>query len=158
MKRCFEIISEAQQKIDFKTVEDYDIKLPKRATTGSAGYDFFAPYDICLNPGEAIVIPTGIRVHMNQNEVLMIYPRSGLGTKYYLRLANSTGIIDSDYYYSDNEGHIFLKLRNESTTKILSIKQGGAICQGVFTTYLLTDDDEIGSKEIRNGGFGSTTA
>ena len=156
MKRYFEIVSKTQQKIDFKAVEDYEIKRPKRATAGSAGYDFFAPYDIELMPGGAVIIPTGIRVHMKPNEVLMIYPRSGLG-KYYLRLANSTGIIDSDYYYSDNEGHIFLKLRNESTATILRIKQGNAICQGVFTTYLLTDDDEADSKEVRNGGFGSTS-
>ena len=79
--------------------EIYDgIKLPKRATSGSAGYDFYAPINIKLAPGQDIVIPTGIRCEMNENLALLIYPRSGLGFKNYMRLANSTGIIDSDYF------------------------------------------------------------
>ena len=77
--------------------EIYDtIKLPKRATIGSAGYDFYAPFDIQLQPGETIKIPTGIRVTMEPNFVLKLYPRSGLGFKYRLQLNNTVGIIDSD--------------------------------------------------------------
>ena len=91
-----------------------DILLPKRATKGSAGYDFFAPFDIVLKPGETIKVPTGIRVSMEENYVLKLYPRSGLGFKYRLQLNNTVGIIDSDYYYSDNEGHIFAKITNDS--------------------------------------------
>ena len=136
--------------------EIYDgIKLPKRATSGSAGYDFYAPISITLKPGEDMVIQTGIRCEMNENLALLIYPRSGLGFKNYMRLANSTGIIDSDYFYSDNEGHIMIKVRNESKDKTLIIDEGKGFAQGVFTVYYRTDDDE--STETRNGGFGSTT-
>ena len=90
------------------------IRLPKRATAGSAGYDFFAPAEFTLKPGETVKIPTGIRVEMQPEWVLKCYPRSGLGFKYRLQLNNTVGIIDSDYFYSDNEGHIFVCLQNES--------------------------------------------
>ena len=132
------------------------ILLPKRATSGSAGYDFFAPFDIELKPGETIKIPTGIRVQMEENYVLKLYPRSGLGFKYRLQLNNTVGIIDSDYYYSDNEGHIFAKITNDSNEgKILKIKMGEGFMQGIFVEFGITFDDDV--KTIRNGGFGSTT-
>lgn len=153
--RGFEFISQKQTNIDFNNL-NYCIKLPKRSTKNSAGYDFYAPYDIHLNPGEDIKIPTGIRAYMQEDEVLMIYPRSGLGFKYYTRLANSIGIIDSDYYYSDNEGHIWVKLRNEGD-KELVINKGEAFCQGIFTKYLLVDGDDFENGKERNGGFGSTS-
>ncbi|MBE5757203.1 MAG: dUTP diphosphatase [Clostridiales bacterium] len=132
-----------------------EIKLPKRATTGSAGYDFFAPFDFTLSPNETITIPTGIRVKIDEGFVLNLYPRSGLGFKYRLRLDNTVGIIDSDYYYSDNEGHIFVRLTNCSIDKTLTVKAGEGFCQGIFTEYFITYDDEV--SEVRNGGFGSTT-
>ena len=90
------------------------LMLPKRATKGSAGYDFFAPFSFSLPPGATIKIPTGIRVKMDEDWVLKIYPRSGLGFKYRLQMNNTVGIIDSDYYNSDNEGHIFAKITNDS--------------------------------------------
>ncbi len=133
-----------------------DILLPKRATKGSAGYDFFAPFDIVLAPGETIKVPTGIRVSMEENYVLKLYPRSGLGFKYRLQLNNTVGIIDSDYYYSDNEGHIFAKITNDSNEgKTLEIKKGQGFMQGIFVEYGITLDDD--TVEVRNGGFGSTT-
>ena len=133
-----------------------DIKLPKRATVGSAGYDFYAPFDITLAPGETIKIPTGIRVQMEVNYVLKLYPRSGLGFKYRLQLNNTVGIIDSDYYYSDNEGHIFAKITNDSNEgKTVTINKGEGFMQGIFIEYGITIDDD--TTEIRNGGFGSTT-
>ena len=133
-----------------------DILLPKRATKGSAGYDFFAPFDIVLKPGETIKVPTGIRVSMEENYVLKLYPRSGLGFKYRLQLNNTVGIIDSDYYYSDNEGHIFAKITNDSNEgKTLEIKKGQGFMQGIFVEYGITLDDD--TVEVRNGGFGSTT-
>ncbi len=136
--------------------EIYDtIKLPKRATIGSAGYDFYAPFDIQLQPGETIKIPTGIRVTMEPNFVLKLYPRSGLGFKYRLQLNNTVGIIDSDYYFSDNEGHIFAKITNDSNEhKNLFIPKGEAFMQGIFVEYGITSDDNV--TEFRNGGFGST--
>lgn len=137
--------------------EIYDgIELPKRATSGSAGYDFCAPVDFTIAPGETVKIPTGIRVHMEEEWVLKCYPRSGLGFKYRLQLNNTVGIIDSDYYYSDNEGHIFAKLTNDTNEgKTISLKAGEGFMQGIFVEYGITLDDD--AKGIRNGGFGSTT-
>ena len=102
-----------------------EIKLPKRATTGSAGYDFFAPVQIELKPGETVKIPTGIRVEILENWVLKCYPRSGLGFKFRLQLNNTVGIIDSDYFNSSNEGHIFCKLTNDSNeNKTVCVNKG----------------------------------
>lgn len=137
--------------------EIYDnLKLPKRATKGSAGYDFFAPMDIELKPNETIKIPTGIRVEILEDWVLKLYPRSGLGFKYRLQMNNTVGIIDSDYFYSDNEGHIFAKITNDTNeNKTVNIKSGDGFMQGIFIQYGITLDDDV--TEIRNGGFGSTT-
>ncbi|MDY5845274.1 MAG: dUTP diphosphatase [Bariatricus sp.] len=133
-----------------------ELSLPKRATSGSAGYDFYAPDTFTLKPGETVKIPTGVRVEMEEGWVLKCYPRSGLGFKYRLQLNNTVGIIDSDYFYSDNEGHIFAKLTNDSNEgKTLEIAKGTGFMQGIFVEYGITVDDEV--KEIRNGGFGSTT-
>ena len=130
--------------------------LPKRATTGSAGYDFFTPVDVVLEPGQTVKIPTGIRVEMKVDWVLKLYPRSGLGFKYRLQLNNTVGIIDSDYFYSDNEGHIFAKITNDSKEgKTVTLQAGEGFMQGIFLAYGITVDDD--ATEIRNGGFGSTT-
>ena len=134
----------------------YDgIILPKRATCGSAGYDFYSTCDITLNPGQTVKIPTGIRAKMREDWVLMIFPRSGLGFKFRLQLNNTVGIIDSDYYYSDNEGHIFVKLTNDSNEgKTVELKTGTGFVQGLFVPFGITEDDDV--SEVRNGGFGST--
>ena len=132
------------------------LKLPRRATKGSAGYDFYTPFDIKLEPGESVKVPTGIRCSMDEGWVLKIYPRSGLGFKYRLQLNNTVGIIDSDYYYSDNEGHIMIKITNDSKDgKTVEIRAGEGFAQGIFVEYGITYDDE--ANEERNGGFGSTT-
>ncbi len=145
------------QKSEEQINNIYDaIRLPRRATAGSAGYDFFAPIDVTLKPGETIKIPTGIRVEMEQEWVLKCYPRSGLGFKYRLQMNNTVGIIDSDYFYSDNEGHIFAKITNDTNEgKTLVIPVGTGFMQGIFVEYGITVDDD--ATEIRNGGFGSTT-
>ena len=130
--------------------------LPRRATRGSAGYDFFAPFSFGLAPGETIKIPTGIRARMEEGWVLKLYPRSGLGFKYRLQMNNTVGIIDSDYFNSDNEGHIFIKMTNCSNEgKTLEVPQGSGFAQGIFLEYGITVDDE--AEGVRNGGFGSTT-
>lgn len=132
------------------------IKLPRRATTGSAGYDFFAPFDIVLEAGQTAKIPTGIRARIDEGWLLSLYPRSGLGFKFRLQLDNTVGIIDSDYYNSDNEGHIFAKITNDSREgKTVTIPAGTAFMQGIFTEYGITEDDDADG--VRNGGFGSTT-
>ena len=133
-----------------------EICLPVRATSGSAGYDFFSPVTITLKPGETAKIPTGIRVEMEENWVLKCYPRSGLGFKYRLQLNNTVGIIDSDYFYSDNEGHIFAKITNDTNeNKTVEIPAGTGFMQGIFVEYGITVDDQ--AEGVRNGGFGSTT-
>lgn len=129
------------------------LKLPRRATIGSAGYDFFAPFDFTIVPSCEIRFSTGIRMELDEDKFLACYPRSGLGFKYHIRLANTVGVIDADYFYADNEGHIGIKLRNEGD-QILHIKQGDAFMQGVITQYFVTDDDEATGQ--RTGGFGST--
>ena len=133
-----------------------EIRLPKRATSGSAGYDFYAPDTFVLEPGKTVKIPTGIRVEMEDGWVLKCYPRSGLGFKYRLQLNNTVGIVDEDYYYSDNEGHIFLKVTNDTNeAKMLKIKAGEGFAQGSFVEYGITYDDDV--DDVRNGGFGSTS-
>lgn len=137
--------------------KEYDrIVLPRRATKGSAGYDFFSTVDFELKPGEEIKIPTGIRVRMEEGWVLQIFPRSGLGFKYRMQLNNTVGIIDSDYYNSDNEGHIYIKITNDSKSdKVISVREGEAFAQGIFTEYGITVSDDADGE--RNGGFGSTS-
>lgn len=169
MKRIakFEKVSLEQFKKDWKGEYPDDseekitriyenIRLPRRATAGSAGYDFFAPCGFSLKPDEITKILTGIRVRIEEGWVLKIYPRSGLGFKYRLQLNNTVGIIDSDYYGSDNEGHIQIKLTNDSKEeKTMEVPENTGFAQGIFVEYGITEDDDV--TEERNGGFGSTT-
>ena len=133
--------------------EFVSIQLPQRSTKGSAGYDFVSPMTFDLEPNEELVIPTGVRCKIDDGWVLMIYPRSSLGFKYHCNLANSTAVIDSDYYYADNEGHIMIKLVNRGS-KIMHIEAGDKFCQGVFLPYGITYNDSV--IEERHGGIGST--
>lgn len=144
----------AVKETELKAIYDR-IRLPQRATAGSAGYDFYSPLAFSLQPGESIKIPTGVRVRMLEGWVLTCYPRSGLGFKYRLQLNNTVGVIDSDYYDSDNEGHMFCKLTNDSREgKVLEVAAGSGFMQGIFLPYGITEDDAAEAK--RNGGFGST--
>lgn len=172
MDRCarFEKVSFEQFKKDVidtfgegipeELIEGYydNIKLPRRATSGSAGYDFFLPFDISIgvNYNNATVkIPTGIRCRMADGWVLCELPRSGYGFKYGIHMANTIGVIDADYYYSDNEGHIFIKLVNDSVlSQPIDFNVGDAFCQGIFFPFGITVEDDADG--IRNGGFGST--
>lgn len=152
--RKFEKISKSEFLRDVPDANYDDIILPKRSTLNSAGYDFYSVISFTLSPGERRVIPTGIKASMNSNEFLSIYIRSSLGFKWNIRMCNQVGIIDADYYNnSENEGHIFVCLMNEGD-KVLEIKKGDRIVQGIFMPFLITDDDK--TTDIRMGGIGST--
>lgn len=136
----------------------YDnIKLPKRATKGSAGYDLFSPMTYEMGVGVSTKIPTGIRVRIDEGWVLQMYPRSSFGFKYRMQIDNTTPIIDQDYYNAKNEGHIFVKIscdaHDPDTT--LRINEGEAFVQGIFVPYGVTEDDDTDG--IRVGGIGSTS-
>ena len=153
----FMLISEEQFRKDLDSLglcASYeDISLPKRATSGSAGYDFYLPMDITLEPGEEMTVPTGIRTRIDEGWFLMCAPRSGLGFRFRLQLNNTVGIIDSDYFHAENEGHIMVKLRNPSENPV-TIGRGERFCQGIFLPYGTAEED--GEFALRQGGFGST--
>lgn len=152
-----EIYKIKQEEYEKEAIQNIynNLRLPKRSTKGSCGYDFVCPFDVALNPNESIKIPTGIRCKIDDGWVLKLYPRSSLGFKYKMQLDNTVGIIDSDYYNSDNEGHILVQITNDSKYgKILKIKSGDRFLQGIFLPYGIVKNDNV--TDIRNGGFGST--
>lgn len=147
---------------DEKIKDIYDnIKLPERGTAGAAGYDIYSPVDMSIPFGKSVVIPTGLRCRIDEDWDLEIVPRSGSGFKYGIRLANTTGIIDSDYYSSSRDGHIMVKLVNNDpavNTKNadFSMDAGKGFAQGLFRQYGITEDDNATAQRI--DGFGSTDA
>ena len=155
--RKFEVISINQFNKDFKDIDTKydDIIIPKRSTKFSAGYDFYMPYDLTIKKNEVVLIPTGIKVMLNPDEFLGIYIRSSLGFKYNLRMCNQVGIVDSDYYNNtSNEGHIFVKLKNEGDNDII-LKKHDRYVQGIIQKYYIVDNEkEI--EDIRVGGIGSS--
>lgn len=153
----FSHVSEEQYRLAMAGKGDVlpreEIPLPKRSTRGSAGYDFVSPMDAVIPAGGKAVIPTGIRCEMQEGWVLMIFPRSGLGFKHQTRLSNTVGIIDSDYAFADNEGHIMVSLRNPLDHDLM-IARGDRFCQGIFLPYGLAEEEE--DFKERKGGMGST--
>lgn len=178
------VINDDDDESMVKAIYD-SIELPKRATKGSAGYDFSAPFGFNLNKGDNIVIPTGIRImNMPSHSALFLFPRSGHGFKFRFAMANSVGIIDSDYMYADNEGHIMVKLCYDgingsnilhkiekkpegiyiqtmsrgndykSSPNMVTVKYHEKFCQGIIIPCLRTDDDN--TTRYRKGGLGST--
>ena len=154
----FELVSREQfdSAWDFPVPNPYDdLMLPRRATSGSAGYDIYSPMEFDLAPGEIIKLPTGLRARIEPGWALLLLPRSGQGFKYRLQLYNTVGVIDSDYYGADNEGHIFVKLINANREgKTLHVQKGEAFAQGLFLPFGITLDDAADG--VRTGGFGST--
>lgn len=144
--RKFEKISTYQNQI---------FELPKRATSHSAGYDLAAVEGVTIRPGEIQKVSTGLKVSMEDGEVLLVFPRSSLGLKKQLMMANNVGVIDQDYYNSPgNEGHIMIPIYNFGQT-VQTIEKGERVAQGIFVNYLRTDDD-VSTEEKRISGFGST--
>ena len=161
-KRGFEVITAYQNK---------EIEVPKRATHQAAGYDFAAAEDMVIpsiwkqwfsrrigaeqkieKAIKPVLVPTGIKAYMGEEEFLQLANRSSNPLKRFLVLSNGVGVIDSDYYNNPaNEGHIMAKF---SVDKDLELKAGDKLCQGIFIKYGITVDDEC--ETIRNGGMGST--
>jgi dUTP pyrophosphatase len=142
------------EKVSYLIQEN--ITLPQRQTLNSAGYDLSAYEDITIEPGEIKFIPTGLKVKLGESEVLLVYPRSSLGIKKGLMMSNGVGVIDSDYYNNpQNEGHIMVPLYNFKNTPV-TISKFERVAQGVFQTFLKTEDDQPVSSE-RKGGFGSSS-
>lgn len=157
--RKFEFISKEQWEKDldvsFSVATEFGYKKPTRGTKRSAGYDFTSPIEIIVPAHETALIPTGIKVTMEDDEVLLIVPRSGIGFKTNIRLSNTLGVIDADYYNNpQNEGHMMIKFYNP-TDKPFHINVGDRIAQGIFIKYLTVDDEDDIINE-RTGGFGST--
>lgn len=143
--RGFEILSTWQGK---------DIHLPERKTEKSAGYDIECGEDIDLIPHQVTLIKTGLKAYMKDDEYLAIFIRSSMAIKKGLFLANSTGIIDADYYNNkDNEGHLMVAVYN-TKDEPFHVNKGDRVAQGIFTKYLTTDDDHADG--VRTGGVGST--
>ena len=153
----FDRIEEAQFRQDAAHLTAplplHEIPLPVRATAGSAGYDFVCPAEVTLGPGESVVVPTGVRAFMEPGWVLLIFPRSGLGFRHHLHLANTAGVIDSDYVSAPNGGHIMVKIVNGSD-HAFTLGRGERFCQGVFVPYGLAEETERPGE--RFGGLGST--
>ena len=150
----FEKVSQVQFAADGGNAESYGkVILPKRGTSGSAGYDFFASECVTIKAGQSVKVLTGIRCAMPHDRCLLIFPRSSLGFKYRLALDNTVGVIDSDYCGAANEGHIMIKMTNNSGNDLI-INEGAAFAQGIFINYGLTDDDDVNNSRV--GGFGST--
>lgn len=150
MNRGFEVV---------KGYEKENINLPKRSTKNSAGYDIESAEDIILPPfklgDKPVLIKTGLKAYMKEDEVLLIVPRSSGPKKQGIMFPHSIGVIDSDYYGNvDNDGHIFIQCINIKDTEV-EIKKGDKIAQAIFQKYLMVDNDD--AKEIRKGGFGSTS-
>ena len=149
-ERGFEIIKDEHRKHS-----DIEIQLPTRGDSRSAGYDFYSNETVVLQPKQSHLFWTDVKSYMLDDEVLSIHVRSSIGTKKDLMLKNTTGIIDSSYYENvSNDGNIGICLVNMGD-KIQKIEKGERIAQGIFTKYLITDDD-ICLKLERTGGFGSS--
>lgn len=171
MAATFPYFEDKEKSAELKSMYD-GIILPTRSTEYSAGYDFYAPFAFTLKPGNTIKIPTGIRVDINQAWFLLACPKSGLGCKYHVKFANTIGIVDSDYAFADNEGHIFLELeipplipcvpntcfKQDLKTSLqdMTIDVGNKFAQGIFLPYGVVENDDKTVKSKRTGGFGST--
>ena len=154
----FEKVSVAQFAADCDAagfaVEYANVVIPRRATEDSAGYDICIPFDVVMAPHSVVKVPTGIRcTGMPKNAVMTIYVRSSIGIKRGVVLCNGTGVIDSGFADSDNEGDIWLALRNESDSDV-EFLAGERVAQALFFNFVTCDDDDATGK--RNGGIGST--
>lgn len=139
---------------EIEIIEIYEnIKLPKRKTMFSAGHDMSIPFYAMIESGDTLKIPTGIKCEIDKDYVMLIFPRSSLGIKKNMYITNTIPVIDADYFEADNEGHIFLCIKNGGD-KVLELNNGDSIVQAIFLPYGVADEEEILDKRV--GGIGST--
>ena len=149
-KRGFEVVTNKHRKHP-----EVDIQLPQRGDNRSAGYDFYLPCDVILQPGERQLVFTDVKAYMENDEVLMLYVRSSIGVKKGIVLSNGTGIIDASYFSNkSNDGNIGVSLFNTSDKEVV-LQAGERIAQGIFMKYLVADNEEVLNAQ-RVGGFGSS--
>ena len=142
------------EKVSYMNAED--IVIPQRQTLDSAGYDLSAYERVVIEPKTIQLVPTGLKVQLEKDEVLLVYPRSSLGIKKGLMMSNSVGVIDRDYYNNDNnEGHIMVPLYNFKDEPVV-VEKFERIAQGLFQTFFKTSNDQPVS-QTRQGGFGSSS-
>lgn len=150
-ERGFEVVSD-----EFRKHPNVEIQLPTRGSKISAGYDFYLPCDLILQPGEKTCVWSDVKAYMQEGEVLMLHVRSSIGIKRGLMLSNITGVIDADYYNNpNNDGNIGIALYNYSNETV-ELKRGERICQGVFIPFLVADNGNTDKERV--GGIGSTGA
>ena len=142
-----------------KGFEDKGINMPVRKTKYSAGYDIEAAEDTIIPAfklgQKPTLVKTGLKAYCEPDEFYMLCNRSSNPGKRGLVMANSVGIIDSDYYENpDNDGHFMFAFYNFFDHDV-EIKKGEAIGQAIFMKYLKIDDDDAQGE--RTGGFGSTS-
>lgn len=153
-----QFINDCTKTFGSDNIEDMYIKyesltLPKRSTKYSAGHDICIPFDVKIHPEEKFMIPTGLRCKMDEGYVMLIFPRSSLGIKKDMSISNTVPVVDADYFYADNEGHIFINIKNNSND-VLELKAGEKIVQAVFVPFGVADDEKVTAE--RTGGIGST--
>lgn len=155
MRKWFPLLRDARDSYLAKILSN--VPLPCRATKGSAGYDFRLPVSVTIHSGDKVVVPSGIRAVFREDEMqtwhLQIYVRSSTGIVKNTNLPNGTGIIDADYFLSDNGGDILITLKNNSDYTVM-FGEGEKVCQGIFLLHGLTEDDDTDG--LQNGGVGST--
>lgn len=156
MKDCEVILGDVyldKIKMDCLAEKYKNLNIPKRSTAYSAGHDISTPFNIKLSPHQSITIPTGLRCEMDEDYVMLIFPRSSLGIKKGMMIANTVPVVDADYAYADNEGHIFICIKNNGGD-MLELKTGDKIVQAVFVPFGVADEEEVTAE--RTGGIGST--
>lgn len=128
-------------------------KLPTKATEGSAGFDLYAYTEAPLEPGETFKYKIGIALEIPDGKVGLIFSRSGLSTKFGIRLSNCVGVIDSDY-----RGEIMVALHNDSQESYM-VHRGDRIAQLVIVDIPnidIEDVDTLSDTKRDVGGFGSS--
>ena len=152
----FEFVKRITEKKYFMA-EGSPYRLPERSTKNAAGYDFYNPEEVEINPGEIVYVKTGVKAKFPEEVALLLLNRSSNPKKKGLELANGIGLVDADYYDNpDNEGEIAFAFKNTRDCVVV-IEEGEKLGQGMFIPFFITNDDNAENEAMdRAGGFGSS--